>query len=80
MHRASEAQVVHIASNSHDFFCGRGIFFTVAARKLQSLHISVHGNRILFLSKTEEYSFQGVGREAGSVAFAAETIFKGSIR
>ena len=34
-----------------------------------------HGNRILVLDETEEDSFEGIGREAGSVSFASDTIF-----
>ena len=40
----------------------------------------MHGNRILFLDEAAEDAFQAVGREAGAVAFAAETIFQGSVR
>jgi len=34
-----------------------------------------HGNRILIDGETEENAFQGVGIEAGAVAFASDTIF-----
>ncbi len=39
-----------------------------------------HGNRILFCGETEENAFQGVGVEAGAVAFAADCVFEGSVR
>lgn len=35
----------------------------------------LHGNRILFRDKAEQDAFQDVGREAGAVAFAAQTLF-----
>jgi hypothetical protein len=34
-----------------------------------------HGNRILIVDETEEDAFEDAGREACSVAFAAESIF-----
>ena len=37
---------------------------------------ATHGNRILVLGKAAEDSFEGVGGEAGALAFAAEIIFE----
>ncbi len=42
--------------------------------------MTTHGNRILIHGETEENAFQGVGIEAGSVAFSADRIFDGSVR
>lgn len=80
LHVLTHQPAEHAAGRSQSFELledhpndGAGLFIRL------KLDLSGHGNRILFLDKTEQDALQDVAGEAGAVAFSAQTIFLGSV-